>query len=61
MSSIPAFFIGIISRLFAISPEQGAETIIYLASSPEVEGVTVNISSRKKPRAPRRNPTMKRG
>ena len=40
MSSIPAFFIGIISRLFAISPEKGAETIIYLASSPEVEGVT---------------------
>ena len=40
MSSIPAFFIGIISRLFAMSPEKGAETIIYLASSPEVEGVT---------------------
>lgn len=40
MSSIPAFFIGIISRLFAISPEKGAETITYLAASPEVEGVT---------------------
>jgi len=40
MSSIPAFFIGIISRLFAMSPEQGAETIIHLASSPEVEGIT---------------------
>src|SRR5262249_11396561 len=26
--------------LFAISPEQGARTPIYLASSPEVEGVT---------------------
>jgi NAD(P)-dependent dehydrogenase (short-subunit alcohol dehydrogenase family) len=25
---------------FSISPEQGADTIIYLASSPEVEGVT---------------------
>lgn len=30
----------IIGRLFALTPEQGAETIIYLASSPEVEGVT---------------------
>lgn len=25
---------------FSISPEQGADTIIYLASSPEVEGIT---------------------
>jgi hypothetical protein len=25
---------------FAITPEQGAQTVIYLASSPEVEGVT---------------------
>ncbi len=25
---------------FALTPEQGADTIIYLASSPEVEGVT---------------------
>jgi hypothetical protein len=25
---------------FMISPEQGAETSLYLASSPEVEGVT---------------------
>ncbi len=27
-------------RMFAISPEQGADTIIHLASSPEVQGVT---------------------
>ena len=27
-------------RLFFISPEQGADTIIYLASSPEVESTT---------------------
>ena len=27
-------------RLFFISPEQGADTIIYLASSPEVEKTT---------------------
>jgi NAD(P)-dependent dehydrogenase (short-subunit alcohol dehydrogenase family) len=28
------------AKLFAISPEQGAKTSVYLASSPEVEGVT---------------------
>lgn len=28
------------AKLFAISPEKGAETIVYLASSPEVAGVT---------------------
>jgi NAD(P)-dependent dehydrogenase (short-subunit alcohol dehydrogenase family) len=30
----------VIQRLFALTPEQGAETTVYLASSPEVEGVT---------------------
>ncbi|MEO8609427.1 MAG: SDR family oxidoreductase [Chloroflexota bacterium] len=34
-----AFAMRIISP-FAITPEQGADTIIYLASSPEVEGIT---------------------
>ena len=29
-----------ISQFFAISPQKGAETSVYLASSPEVEGVT---------------------
>jgi NAD(P)-dependent dehydrogenase (short-subunit alcohol dehydrogenase family) len=33
-------FIGGISHLFGISPEKGALTSIYLASSPEVEGIT---------------------
>jgi NAD(P)-dependent dehydrogenase (short-subunit alcohol dehydrogenase family) len=28
------------AKVFAISPQKGAETTIYLASSPEVEGVT---------------------
>jgi NAD(P)-dependent dehydrogenase (short-subunit alcohol dehydrogenase family) len=31
---------GLGARLFAISPEQGARTSIYLASSPDVEGAT---------------------
>jgi NAD(P)-dependent dehydrogenase (short-subunit alcohol dehydrogenase family) len=36
----PFSFLGRISRLFLISPEEGAETVVYLASSPKVEGVT---------------------
>ena len=36
----PFSFLGNISRLFLISPEEGARTPVYLASSPEVEGVT---------------------
>jgi len=31
---------GIGARLFAIDPEEGARTSIYLASSPDVEGAT---------------------
>jgi NAD(P)-dependent dehydrogenase (short-subunit alcohol dehydrogenase family) len=33
------FGIGIAKR-FALTPEQGAETLVYLASSPEVSAVT---------------------
>jgi retinol dehydrogenase-12 len=36
---IVALFIRL-AQLAALSPEQGAETLIYLATSPEVEGVT---------------------
>jgi len=36
----PFSFLGNISRLFLISPQRGAETPAYLASSPQVEGVT---------------------
>ncbi|HLH12545.1 MAG TPA: SDR family oxidoreductase [Methylovirgula sp.] len=51
---------GIISPLlklvqrFAISPEKGAETIIYLASSPEVADVSGEYFSNCKPLAPAR-------
>jgi NAD(P)-dependent dehydrogenase (short-subunit alcohol dehydrogenase family) len=31
---------GALARTFGAKPEKGAETIVYLASSPEVEGVT---------------------
>jgi NAD(P)-dependent dehydrogenase (short-subunit alcohol dehydrogenase family) len=37
-----------ISHLFAISPEKGAETPVYLASSPEVEGITGKYFVQKK-------------
>jgi NAD(P)-dependent dehydrogenase (short-subunit alcohol dehydrogenase family) len=36
-------------RPFLIGPEKGAETSIYLASSPEVEGVTGKYFKRKRP------------
>jgi len=36
----PFSFLGKIARLFLISPEKGAETPVYLASSPEVEGAS---------------------
>jgi NAD(P)-dependent dehydrogenase (short-subunit alcohol dehydrogenase family) len=36
----PLSFLGKVSRLFLISPEEGARTSVYLASSPDVVGVT---------------------
>ena len=36
----PFSFLGNISRLFLVSPQEGAETPVYLASSPDVDGVT---------------------
>jgi len=36
----PFAFLGSVSRLLLISPQQGARTPVYLSSSPEVEGVT---------------------
>lgn len=38
-----------LSQIAAISPEKGAQTSIYLASSPEVEGVTGKYFSASKP------------
>lgn len=39
---------------FLLTPEQGAQTQIFLAASPEVEGVTGGYFFRKKPRTPPR-------
>jgi NAD(P)-dependent dehydrogenase (short-subunit alcohol dehydrogenase family) len=36
-----------VAKLTALSPEQGAETLIYLATSPEVEGITGKYFVRK--------------
>jgi NAD(P)-dependent dehydrogenase (short-subunit alcohol dehydrogenase family) len=38
-----------IFHLFSLTPEQGADTIIYLASSPEVAGVTGKYWEKRKP------------
>jgi retinol dehydrogenase 14 len=40
----------IFARPFMLTPEKGAETQIYLASSPEVEGVSGKYFDKKKPR-----------
>ena len=39
-----------IARLFMKTPEQGAATSVYLASSPEVEGVTGQYFANSKPK-----------
>lgn len=43
-------FLWWIGKLSAISPEEGAQTSIYLASAPEVEGVTGQYFSRCRPK-----------
>ena len=43
-----------LAKPFLLTPEQGAQTSIFLASSPEVEGVTGRYFMRKKPHAPPR-------
>jgi retinol dehydrogenase 12 len=42
-----------IARVFAITPEQGARTSIYLATSPEVAGVTGRYFVNSRPARPR--------
>jgi NAD(P)-dependent dehydrogenase (short-subunit alcohol dehydrogenase family) len=43
-----------IAKRFALSPEEGAETLVYLASSPEVDGVTGEYFHRRRPATPSR-------
>lgn len=44
--------IGIGKSLFAIAPEKGAETIVYLASSSDVAGITGGYFARSRPARP---------
>jgi NAD(P)-dependent dehydrogenase (short-subunit alcohol dehydrogenase family) len=41
-----------VAKLFAISPEKGAETIVYLASSPDVAGVSGEYFYKCRPATP---------
>lgn len=41
-----------VAKKFALSPEEGAETLIYLASSPEVARTTGAYFYKRKPVAP---------
>jgi NAD(P)-dependent dehydrogenase (short-subunit alcohol dehydrogenase family) len=41
-----------LAKLFAISPERGADTIVYLASSDEVAGVTGGYFYKRRPATP---------
>jgi NAD(P)-dependent dehydrogenase (short-subunit alcohol dehydrogenase family) len=43
-----------LAKLFAISPEKGAETIVYLASSPEIAAATGQYFHKCRPIAPSR-------
>lgn len=43
-----------LAKLFAISPEKGAETIVYLASSPEIAATTGQYFYKRRPIAPSR-------
>jgi hypothetical protein len=40
-----------VARLFMKTPAQGAATPVYLASSPEVEGITGRYFANRKPKA----------
>lgn len=46
------FFIRLTQKLFAISPEEGAKTSIFLASSPEVEGISGAYFAKSRPQQP---------
>ena len=50
-SGVLAFGLKVAAPFF-LKPEKGAETSIYLASSPEVEGVTGKYFVKCKPRQP---------
>jgi len=44
--------LGLAKRFFALTPEQGAETVVYLAASPEVAEVTGGYFDKRRQRQP---------
>jgi NAD(P)-dependent dehydrogenase (short-subunit alcohol dehydrogenase family) len=44
--------VGIAKSLFALSPEKGAQTIVHLASSPEIAGITGGYFAKSRPATP---------
>jgi NAD(P)-dependent dehydrogenase (short-subunit alcohol dehydrogenase family) len=46
---VPGLVWGLITRIAAITPEEGARTPVYLASSPEIEGVSGKYFDRCRP------------
>ncbi|HUH84970.1 MAG TPA: SDR family oxidoreductase [Stellaceae bacterium] len=44
--------VGIAKSLFALSPEKGAETMLYLATSPDIAGVTGGYFDKSRPALP---------
>jgi NAD(P)-dependent dehydrogenase (short-subunit alcohol dehydrogenase family) len=52
VGGIRGWLLGRAAAAFAISPEEGAKTSIYLASSPEVEGITGRYFVKRKPAVP---------
>jgi NAD(P)-dependent dehydrogenase (short-subunit alcohol dehydrogenase family) len=51
-SGLFRFGIGIAKHLFALSPEKGAETIVYLASSPDAAQMSGGYFARSRPATP---------
>jgi retinol dehydrogenase-14 len=47
--SLTALLFRAVQQIVALSPEQGAETVIYLATAPEVEGVSGQYFVRRRP------------
>jgi NAD(P)-dependent dehydrogenase (short-subunit alcohol dehydrogenase family) len=49
-TNLTHLFFQVLGRPFLLSPEQGARTLVYLASSPEAEGITGKFFEKNRPR-----------
>ena len=50
-----ASFIGFIGQFFFVTPEQGAETSVYLATSDEVAGISGKYFANKREKTPHKS------